>query len=196
MRQYLRLGFVIATLSAVLAAPGSADAQPYPLADMIRETKVALLRVQEKAEAQNLPPLSSAVLELNTVQAVDASGSIKLLVIEIGGGPATEASTTVKLTLTPPAPGTGTDVAAGAPTLADGLAEAILAAARSLNEASKGKPPLIVSGLSVAVKFGIVRSANGGLALQFPPFEVRAGAKIKASEIQTVTVSYAARGAK
>jgi Trypsin-co-occurring domain 2 len=80
--------------------------------------------------------------------------------------------------------------------LADRLAEGILASARSLAEASGGKPPLIASAVTVAVKFGLVRSASGGLAVQFPPFELKAGGKINASEIQTVTVTYAARGAK
>ncbi len=161
---------------------------------MIRETKVALLRVQEKAEAANLPPLANAVLELNALQQIDASGSVKFLVIELGGGPTFESSSTIKVKLTPPPPGSGTDVAGVQ--LADRLAEGILSAARSLEEARKGKPPLNVSELVVAVKFGLVRAANGGLSIQFPPFEVKAGGKIKASEIQTVTVTYALPGEK
>jgi hypothetical protein len=129
-------------------------------------------------------------LEVNTIQQVEANGSIKFLVVEVGGGPATEATSTVKVTLLPPPPGDGTDVANIQ--LADRLAEVILASARSLAEAKQGKPPLIVSEVVVAVKFGLVRSVGGGLSLQFPPFELKAGGKIKASEIQTVTVSYAA----
>jgi Trypsin-co-occurring domain 2 len=183
-----------AILVSLACSGASAETQGLPLADMIRETKVALLRVQEKAEARNLPPLSSAILELNTIQQVDASGSVKFLVIELGGGPATEAASTVKITLEPPAPGAGTDVANVQ--LADRLADVILASAASLAEAKKGKPPLKVTEVSVAVKFGLVRSANGGLSLAFPPFELKAGATIKASEIQTVTVSYADKSTK
>lgn len=187
---------MVAIAAAAMAAQSAAaqDSSGLPLAEMIRETKIALLRVQEKAEARNLPPLSSAILEVNTVQQVDANGSVKFLVIELGGGPATEAATTVKLTLVPPSPGAGSDVAKVQ--LADRLAEVILASVQSIAEAHKGKPPLIASAVEVAVKFGVVRSANGGLAIQFPPFELKAGGKIKASEIQTVTVTYATPRAK
>jgi Trypsin-co-occurring domain 2 len=185
---------VFAAAAFLFCFPASGECQGLPLVDMIREMKVALLRVQEKAEARNLPPLSSAVLEINTIQEIDANGSIKFLVVALGGGPTTEATSTIKITLIPPRPGVGTDVANIQ--LADRLAEVILASAKSLAEAKQGKPPLIVSAVTVAVKFAIVRSANGGLSLQFPPFELKAGAKIKASEIQTVTVTYAANVAK
>jgi hypothetical protein len=160
---------------------------------MIRETKVALLRVQEQLEVLKLPPLSEVELELNTLREVDARGSVRFLIIELGGGPTTESSTTVKLTLTPPPPGSGTDVANIQ--LADALAEGILSSARSLveakEEASKGKPPLLVSALTVAVKFGLMRSGDGTLSIHFLPLDLKAGGTIKASEIQTVTVTYA-----
>ena len=179
--------FVATAFSLAVAADVQAQ-QGMPLADMIRETKVALLKVQEKAEARNLPPLSAAVLELNTVQSVEANGSVNFLVVEFGGGPTSETASTVKIRLVPPSPGAGTDVASLQ--LADRLAEGILASARSLADAAKGKPPLIVSTVEVVVKFAIARAANGGLSLRFPPLEVKAGGKINASEIQTVTVTY------
>lgn len=167
----------------------SAETQGLPLADLIRETKVALLRVQEKAEARNLPPLSSVVLEVNTVQEVEANGSVKFLVVELGGGPASETTSIFKIKLVPPHPGEGTDVANIE--LADRLAEGILASARSLAEAKEGKPSLNAAEVSVALKFGLTRSVNGGLSIEFPPFELQGGGKVKASEVQIVTVTYA-----
>jgi hypothetical protein len=165
-----------------------ADGQGFPLADMIRETKVALLRVQEKNEARNLPPLNKAVLELNTVQQVDASGSVKFLVIEIGGGPATEATSTVTVVLRPPSPSARAEITNLK--LADRLAEGILASARSLSEAASGSPPLLASSITVAMKFAVTRSMNGGMSVEFPPFQLKGGAGVKASEIHTVTVTY------
>ena len=147
------------------------EAEGLPLADMIRETKVALLRVQEKSEARNLPPLASAVLEVNTIQEIGADGSIKFLVVEIGGGVTNQVTSTVKIKLTPPSPGAGTDVAAVQ--FADALAEGILSSARSLEEAKQGKPPLVASEVLVALKFAVKRSANGGLSLEFPPFKFK-----------------------
>ena len=93
MHVVARFGLAAVTLLALIPICSAAPAKGppgLPLADMIRETKVALLRVQEKAEAANLPPLANAVLELNALQQIDASGSVKFLVIELGGGPTFE----------------------------------------------------------------------------------------------------------
>jgi hypothetical protein len=79
---------------------------------------------------------------------------------------------------------------------ADRLAEGILASARALAEAGRGQPPLQASSVTVAIKFVVKRSANGGLSIEFPPFAINAGATVKASEIQVVTVTYAAKGEK
>lgn len=116
---------------------------------------------------------------------------MKFLVVEVGGGPATEATSTVKITLRPPSPGARTEVATDQ--LADRLAEGILASARSLSEAARGQPPLQVSAVTVAMKFAVTRSVNGGLSVEFPPFQLSAGGGVKASEIQVVTVTYAAK---
>lgn len=61
----IMVAFAVAT--GVFCSAANAEERGFPLADMIRETKLALLRVQEKGEARNLPPLSSAVLEVNTI---------------------------------------------------------------------------------------------------------------------------------
>jgi NTP-dependent ternary system trypsin peptidase co-occuring protein len=185
---------VFAVSIGVFCPAANAEERGFPLADMIRETKVALLRVQEKGEARNLPPLSSAVLELNTIQEVDAKGSVKFLVVEVGGGPATEATSTVKITLRPPSQGARNEVTTDQ--LADRLAEGILASARSLSEAALGQPALQVSAVTVAMKFAVTRSVNGGLSVEFPPFQLSAGGGVKASEIQVVTVTYAANSEK
>jgi hypothetical protein len=191
-RRFVFSGLFLLAAALVSAASSSARAaEGLPLADMIRETKVALLRVQDAAEARNLPPLANAVLELSTIQEVDASGSLKLVVVEIGGGPATEATSSISVTLVPPPAGSPSDIASVR--LADQLAQSILSAARALAEAKAGNPPLIAGEVKASIKFALVRAANGGLSLTFPPFEVSAGAKVKASEIQTITVTYATK---
>jgi len=177
-----------AVTSLLFAATASAKAQGLPLADLIRETKVALLRVQEKAEAQRLPPLKNATLEVNTTQEISGDGSVKFLVVELGAGPSVGSTSTVKITLEPPPPGAGINIANVQ--LADKLAEGILSAARSLAEAEQGQPPLIVSAVTVAIKFAVKRSASGGLALEFPPFKLNAKAGNQSSDIQVITVTY------
>ena len=69
-----------------------------PLADLVREVDVALLQVGEAAEAQHLPKLEKAVLEVNTSMKLDANGKISLWVVELGGTGKNEYTSKVTLT--------------------------------------------------------------------------------------------------
>jgi hypothetical protein len=179
----------LALAAALSPLAGAQEPGGLLLADLIRETKVALLRVQEAAEAQNLPALQDAVLEAQTAMAQDASGRVRLFVVEVGGGVATEATNMVRLKLVPPPPGSRVDVSAVE--LSDALAALILSAARSLDEAARGEPPLVATEVSATLRFAISRSGQGSIGLQWPGIEVGGGGSIRASELQTVVVTYA-----
>lgn len=186
-------GIVLAAgLGLAAALPPTAAAQEgngLLLADLIRETKIALLRVQEAAEAQRLPALKEATLEVQTAVAQDASGRLRLFVVEIGGGVATEATSTVRIRLVPPPPGSKVDV--GPVEISDALTELILSAARALDEAATGQPPLEASEVQATLRFAINRTGRGSIGLQWPGIELGGGGSIKASELQTVVVTYA-----
>ena len=163
-------------------------AKEVTLEDLVREVKVALLRVQQHAERDQLPPLATAELELNTVQSTEGSGKISFLIVEIGGEASKEFTHSVKLTLTPPSPKSSSDVTSVL--LADALAESILAGARAISAAKKGSPPLHAKELKAVVKFALKRDAEGKLSISFPPFEIGTGASVSASAIQSITVTY------
>ena len=74
---------------ALLAWQSSASADTPPqsnlrLEDLVREVKVALLRVQEAPDASQLPALEKAVLEVNTEVKTEEGGKISLWVVELG----------------------------------------------------------------------------------------------------------------
>jgi hypothetical protein len=178
----------------LLIAPASGGAETateggtLSLANLVREVKVALLQVGEAAEAQNLPKLDNAVLEVKTSLKKEGDGKISLWVVELGGGQNNEYASTVTLTLKPPPPGSPSDIATVH--LADALKEAILAGARAIRAAGQGNPPLIADKLEASVHFAIQQDANGKLAVKFPPFEVSGGVGVTSAAVQTITVTY------
>ena len=178
---------------ALLAWQSSASADTPPqsnlrLEDLVREVKVALLRVQEAPDASQLPALEKAVLEVNTEVKTEEGGKISLWVVELGGTEKGGAMSSIELTLKPPEPGSPTDVANE--DLADALAAAILAGARAVFVASQGNPPLVPDHLTASIKFAVEADGNGGLAVKFPPFEVGANASFSSAQVQTIAVTY------
>jgi Trypsin-co-occurring domain 2 len=158
------------------------------VADLVREVKVALLKVAEAVEAQDLPKLDKAELEVNTSIKTDGDGKVSLWVVELGASGKSEYASTLTLTLRPPPPGSPSNITAVH--LADALSEAILAGARAIQAARKGDPPLLADELIASVHFGIERNGKGNFGVKFRPFEASAGASIGTAQVQTITVTY------
>ncbi|MDQ0391466.1 trypco2 family protein [Labrys monachus] len=177
---------------AVMLLPFSAFAagsvSDYPLSDLVREVKVALLKVAEASEAQQLPKLEKAELEINTSMKVEADGKVSLWVVELGASGNNEYASTINLTLIPPSPGTNSSIATVH--LADILSEAILSGAHAIQAAGEGKPPLIASEFVASVHFAVERGADGRLEVKFPPFEASAGGAVASSQVQKITVTF------
>jgi hypothetical protein len=172
----------------ILPTHSPAFSKDLTLEDLVREVKVALLKVQQSAENDKLPPLSSAEIELNTVQSKNGEGKLSVLIVEIGGTLSSEITNTIKLTLVPPSSKSSSDVASVQ--FADALAESILSGARGIAAAKIGSPPLNAKELEATIKFVIKRDGNGKLSISFPPFELSAGGGIKKSSIQSIKVIY------
>lgn len=158
------------------------------LEDLVRQVKLALLEVEQSAEAEKLPSLAKVELEVNTVQTRGGDGKLSLLVIELGSGASQELTNTVKLTLAPPSPSSTSDVSAT--DLANALVESILVGARAIAAAKKGTPPLLARELTVAIRFLVSRDAGGKVTVKFPPFEVGGGAKLHSSDVHEISVVY------
>jgi hypothetical protein len=185
---------ILLLLGFLLIAPTSGigqtapESNALPLADLIREVKVALLQVADATDAQSLPKLDSAVLQVNATLKKGADGKMSLWVVELGGGQSGEYASSVTLTLKPPKAGSPSDIAAVR--LADALRDAILTGARAIRAAEQGNPPLIADKLEASVRFAIQQDASGKLAVKFPPFEVSGGGSFSSTAVQTITVTY------
>ncbi|WP_369059067.1 hypothetical protein ABOZ73_15740 [Caulobacter sp. 73W] len=166
---------------------GSANAAPVALEDMLKEMKAALLKVEQSA-APGLPKLSSATLNATTVQKSNAGGSFKLFIVEFGAKRSEELTTAVSITLTPPRADAAASVS---PDISDALAAVILSAAKAVQEAKAGSPPLIASEVKASIKFGVSKDGAGKIKLEFIPV-IAPGIELgaAASTAQEIVVIY------
>jgi hypothetical protein len=186
-RHNISIFLILFLVGFAIALPVSAE-QQMTLEDLVREVKLALLKVQQKIENNSLPPLETVKLEVNTVQSMIGDGKISFLIVELGSKTSKKVTNSVKLTLRPPPSDSSADVSASG--ISGALAESILAGARAVAIAKKGSPPLHAQELEATVKFAIEREGNGKLSIRFPPFEMGAGGSIAESAIQSITATY------
>lgn len=182
MRLHWLLGLVL------LAVPAKAE-EALVLEDLVRELKVALLKVEDAVEAaKDLPGLESATLEVNAVVSIDAKAGFSWWVVQLGASGGTEYATTIRLKLKPPPAGSPASVSEI--DLADSLKEAILAGARAIKVARETNPPLLARSLETTIRFGVEGKAGGGFAIKFPPFEASASGEVAQSAVQSISVKY------
>jgi hypothetical protein len=157
---------------------------------ILAEIQVALLTVQNEANASNLPKLSSVSLQLKTEFGYNAQGELNLYVVSADGKVEKENAQRVLLVLTPPRPGTQRPIAAGEVT--ESLSTAILAAAKGIALAQKRKPPLSLSKLEVEVQFVVKASGSGGVKFNILPVTASIKGELKSNSVQTATVVFQA----
>lgn len=175
-------------LCGLLLASAPAHADPVPLETLLKEIKVALLRVQQSGDSDSLPALESVTLDAVTTQKRVTGGTFKLLIIEFGKKRTSELTTSVSIKLVPPDRNSGSNVAN--PQIADLLAEAILATARSIKAAQPGLPALTTGEVTAKIKFGLSQDANGSLKLEFAPVTAGIDGSTAAETSQEITVAF------
>lgn len=172
---------------AALTAATPAWAENVPLDLMLIEMKRALVLVSKDPSAAALPPLKSATLNASTVQTKDGGGSLKLLIVEIGGKKSSELTTSVSITL---APKDNKDAPVGTMDVAQSLAEAILSAGKAVAAANKAPPALQVSEIEATIKFGVTSNGRGGLKFSFGPAEIGVEGAVTRESVQEIVVTY------
>ena len=180
-----------AVMGLMYFAVNTASAKELPVADLVREVKVALTEVQDEADASKLPALASVELTIKAAQSTGAGGKVSLFAVVFGANVTSEATSTVYLKLVPPEPGSAADISAVS--LSEQLVPLILAGAKGVAAAGQGQPKLEAAELSATIEFAIKADGSGGFKLVFPPFEVSAEGGVKSSQIHVVKVSYKAQ---
>ena len=156
--------------------------------ELLSQVQDALIKVRDEADKADLPVLDSVQLDLSTQFSVDGTAKVSLFIISLGGGGGKESSQTLKLTLVPPKAGEISPASDN--TISQGLADAILSAARAAKNARNRQPPLTLSELTASIKFVVKLEGSGGVKFVIAPVSVDLGGEVKSSEIQEITVTF------
>ena len=153
----LCLAFIL--LCGLLVAPLSYAETDIDLDGLLTELQRTLVRVRDVLADEHLPPFTSAILKVNATAKRTHSGEISLFVAQMNSDLEEGSVLEVELELKPPRPSDSVPVSAAS----DVLAEAIIRAARTIDLAQHGDPPLRPRQLTAAVSFLVSSTHEGGL---------------------------------
>jgi hypothetical protein len=167
----------IIMLMLLVVSPGIASAkdakessnpnQTVTIQAVVAQVKEALSNVQTKLAQNQLPPLKSVTLTLQTVATGKVGAKISFWVITIGGSLQKEASQEVVLELVPPKAGNPSNISSESFTKA--LEDSILDTAQGVQGAGEGTLPLQLNNLSVTLGFTVTAEGTAGAKLTLAP---------------------------
>ena len=189
MNRCCRLRSIVGAIALSIAGSTPAICQKGPPVEaLISQIQDALQIISQKLPEEQLPPLSTAEVTLQTTMATNARGGIDFFVISIGGKVAQEEVQQMVLTLSPPSPKAGAPAASG--DFAKAMADAIIAAARGAAKAIRRQPPLELAKLVASMNFVIKAEGEGGVKATFVPVTLNFGASVSQSEMHKVELTF------
>jgi hypothetical protein len=171
------------------AAAAAMNAQVSSIESVIGQVKQAIAEVQTTLAGSGLPPLKQVKLSLQTVATKKGGVTLKLWVINFGGTIEKDKTQQIDIVLTPPPAGTAAPV--GAVSLTEELQEAIVNAAKGVQDAGKGAVPLRFTSLDVQLGFTVKGDLSGGAAITIVPITLDFTGDLSKTAVQTLTVSFA-----
>ena len=156
------------------------------LDELLTEVQKTLIRVHNTIDEDELPPLNKVILKLKSALVTKADGKVSLYIVQLGAKVTREAVQEIKLELKPPKP----DDAATVASIKDTLASAIIEAAKSVNQASKRKPPLRLSKLTATIRFVVKIEGAGGVNFKLLPVTVKLGGQARDVTTQEIIIEF------
>ena len=156
--------------------------------EVVAQVKEALSNVQTKLTNNQLPPLKSVKLTLQTVATSKGGAKISFWVITIGGSLQKEASQEVVLELVPPKPGNPANISSESFTKA--LEDSILDVAQGVQGADQGNLPLKLDNLSVTLGFTVTAEGTAGAKLTLAPVTLDISGQKDKKVVHKLEVSY------
>lgn len=156
------------------------------LDELLTEVQKTLVRVRDKIEEEDLPPLNKVALKLKSALVTKADGKVSLYIVQLGAVVTREAVQEINLELKPPKPTGATSILS----IKDTLATAIIEAAKSAKKASKRKPPLHLSKLTAKIRFIVKREVSGGVNFKLLPVTIKLGGQARDVTTQEIIVEF------
>ncbi len=166
--------------------PARKAAKGAVVAEVLTQVREALQTAADQTAGMGLPPLASATVTLQTVIATAGGAKFKFLVFSFGRTWEKERAHELVLTLAPPKARSGK----GSDALADELANAIVQAAKGVQEGLAGSPPLSLNALKVSVSFVVTEDTSAGADFTLEPVKFDLKGNLKAKAIHKVELSF------
>jgi hypothetical protein len=155
---------------------------------LISQVQDALQIVARRLPEEQLPPLSTAEITLQTTISTGVKGGLEFFVITIGGKVEEEEVQQMVLTLSPPSPKAA--VPAAKNEFSTALANAIVAAARGAQKAINRKPPLELAKLVANLSFVIKAEGEGGVKFVFAPVTLNFGGGVSRANMHKIELTF------
>jgi hypothetical protein len=156
---------------------------------VLTEIQKGLAKAQTEIVDQGMPPLKSVQVTLQTVATQKVGGTLKLLIFSIGSTVTKERTQQLTLTLKPPA--LKKELVAGAPSIAEGLTQALVSAAAGVQAARTGTPPLVLDTLEVQLSFVVTREGGAGGSVTIAPVTLELKGDISKKAVHQLKVTLA-----
>ena len=132
------------------------------------------------------PRLGSVTVKLSTVVGKEASGGFNFYVVSFGAKRSIEETQTVTLKLVPPEAG----ARRASSSVSEALANAIIAAAKGVQNARGRKPSLHLQELKSEIKFVVKTSGEGGLKFEIAPVGIEMGGKASLASTHHIILEF------
>lgn len=157
---------------------------------VLNQVQAALAQVQTTLQRQNIPPLESVVLTLETQYDAKGGPKLKFFVFSFGATWERQRSNQIVLTLKPPKPGTATQMGR-TPGISDQLVEALTSAAEGIQASRQRTPPLVLDSLKTVIQFVVLTDITGQVDFQIVPVGVELKGDLSKKAIHSISVNYA-----
>jgi hypothetical protein len=188
----MRLRLICLLALCIVGSSGRAIAQdPSVLvSDLLKEIQRGVNDANTKItqDFNNVPPLDSVTLQLQTQTDFSGSGGINLWFIKIGGGSDKTSSTQMTVVLKPAT----VAKAVSNETLDQTISNALYAAAKGIHDSQVGAGalPLLVDSLTAEFAFTVKNNASGGIQFNLLPVGGNATVGGAKSNVQKITVKF------
>lgn len=183
---FISASICLALLFRVPVIGSAQAAQDVPVDQLLKSVQKTLIRVRDKGDDVDLPKLTNVTLLLRTAVVEKAGGKMSLVVLDFGASASKETIQEIKLELGPPLLEDKSRVSAAT----DSLADAIVAAARSVTRAQKEDPPLHLRKLTASLQFVVKAEGEAGANFTLLPVTAALGGQVNQSNTQVVIIEF------
>lgn len=182
---------LFATSASLAKSPPAVPHDGVEIQSILTEVQRALETSSKEVKDLGMPPLESVTLTLQATATSETGGKIKLWILSFGHSVKHETVQELTLILAPPDPNKPKNVATP-PSLAAQLVDAIIGAARGVQNARRGDPPLELRAFEVTLSFLVARDTSGGADFTIQPVTAGLTGDLKNSALHKLKLVFKA----